>query len=152
MNEDNLDIYRELQQHLDKMPVGYPATESGVELRILSHLFTPEEAKIATKLNFQPEPLKAIYRRVKKSGISMEDLEKKLDEMYQKGTINMGRRKEGNIEVKYYGSAPIVVGMFEYQLNRLTEDFVKDIYQYFEEAFWEREFNKTGFHNYVLYQ
>jgi electron transport complex protein RnfB len=144
MNEVSSDIYRELQQHLDKMPVGYPATESGVELRILSHLFTPEEAKIATNLNFQPEPLKTIYRRVKKIGISMEELEQKLDKMYQKGTIIRGKRKEGDIEVKYYASAPIVVGMFEYQLNRLTEDFVKDMYHYFEESFFEGEFNKTG--------
>ncbi len=144
MNEVSLDVYRELQLHLDKMPVGYPATESGVELRILSHLFTPEEARIAINLNFQPEPLKTIYRRMKKSGISMEKLEQKLDVMYKKGAINVGKRKEGDVEVKYYASAPIVVGMFEYQLNRLTEDFVKDIYQYFEEAFWDKEFNKTG--------
>ncbi len=33
------DIYRELQRHLDEMPVGYPRTESGVEIRILKHLF-----------------------------------------------------------------------------------------------------------------
>ena len=144
MNEKNKDIYRELQQHLDKMPVGYPSTESGVEIRILQHLFTPEEARIATKLNFQPEPLKPIYRRLKKSGISIEELETKLDEMYLKGTLNRGKRKEGDIEVKYYGSAPLAVGMFEYQLNRLTEDFVNNIYQYFKEAFWEREHNKTG--------
>ena len=31
----NQDIYRRLAQHLDDMPAGYPATESGVELRIL---------------------------------------------------------------------------------------------------------------------
>ena len=63
MNEENFDIYRELQQHLDKMPIGYPSTESGIELKILKHLFSPEEAKIATKLQFQPEPLKNIYRK-----------------------------------------------------------------------------------------
>lgn len=144
MNDESLDVYRELQQHLDQMPIGYPSTESGVEIRILKQLFTPEEARIAIQLNFQPEPLKSIYRRLKKSGITIEELEKKLDDMYQKGTINIGKRKEGEIEIKYYGSAPLVVGMFEYQLNRLTEDFLKDINQYFKEAFWEEEFNKTG--------
>ena len=41
------ELYRELQRHLDRMPVAYPATESGVEIRILKQLFTPEEARLA---------------------------------------------------------------------------------------------------------
>ncbi|MFX1340874.1 MAG: hypothetical protein ACFFDK_19850 [Promethearchaeota archaeon] len=57
MLEETLDVYRELQQHLDKFPVGFPATESGAEIRILKHLFTPEEAKIATRLNDKFEPV-----------------------------------------------------------------------------------------------
>ena len=32
-------VYRDLQKHLDKQAVGFPATKSGVELRILKHLF-----------------------------------------------------------------------------------------------------------------
>ena len=32
---EEADIYRRLQEHLDKMPVGFPATESGVEIKIL---------------------------------------------------------------------------------------------------------------------
>jgi len=31
LSEKNLDIYPKLQQHLDQLPIGYPATESGVE-------------------------------------------------------------------------------------------------------------------------
>ena len=41
------ELYRKLQQHLDRMPVGFPATESGVEIRILQRLFTPDEAALA---------------------------------------------------------------------------------------------------------
>ena len=40
-------VYRKLQKYLDRMPISYPETESGVEIRILKHLFTPEEAEIA---------------------------------------------------------------------------------------------------------
>jgi len=104
MNQENIDYYRELQKHLDKMPVGYPATESGIEIKILKHLFTQEQAQIALKLNFIADPLKKIYRRLKKSGFSSEELEKKLDEMYFNGLINRGVVKEGEIETKYYGS------------------------------------------------
>ena len=86
-----------------------------------------------------PDPLKKIFRRVKKSGITIKELENKLDEMFQKGLINYG--KSG--EEKYYAAAPLVIGMFEYQLNRLTKEFISDFQQYCEEAFWEQEFNRT---------
>ena len=43
-------VYRELQEHLDKQAVGFPATESGVEIRILKELFNPEQASLALPL------------------------------------------------------------------------------------------------------
>ena len=42
MTETNTSVYRELQKHLDTFAVGFPATKSGVKIRILKHLFTPE--------------------------------------------------------------------------------------------------------------
>jgi hypothetical protein len=62
------DVYRRLQEHLDNMPVGFPATESGIELRILRRLFTPDEAEIALLLSAVPEPLHRIHRRATKAG------------------------------------------------------------------------------------
>ena len=144
MEQENKDLYRDLQQHLDKMPVGYPATESGIEIKILKHLFTLEQAKISLKLNFMADPLSKIYRRLKKSGFSLEELEKKLDEMYFKGLINRGIVKEGETDTKYYGSAPFVVGMFEYQLKRMTPEFFKDAHQYIQNTFFSEEYNSTG--------
>ncbi len=141
MSEENLEAFRELATHLDKLPVGFPATESGIELRVLKHLFSPEQARIATKLGLIPEPLKKIYRKFKKEGLTIEELELKLDEMYNIGLINFFKRFEDNGEVKYYSNAPLVIGMFEYQLNRLTKDFMIDMNKYFDEAFME-EFNK----------
>ncbi len=38
------EVYHKLQQEIDKTPIGFPATGSGVELRLLKHLFSPEEA------------------------------------------------------------------------------------------------------------
>jgi hypothetical protein len=37
-------LCRELQQHLDRMLVPYPTSESGVEIRILKQLFEAETA------------------------------------------------------------------------------------------------------------
>ena len=39
-------IYRDLQRHLDSFPIGYPATQSGVEIRILKRLFTPRKPRL----------------------------------------------------------------------------------------------------------
>jgi hypothetical protein len=86
------EIYRDLQKHLDKLPIGYPATESGVEIRILKHLFTPEEARIAVQLSMIPEPISRIHKRVKKTGISIEELEHVLNHMVDKGSILLSKK------------------------------------------------------------
>ena len=143
MNDENNGVYRELQKHLDTMPVGYPATDSGIEIKILKHLFSPEQAKIALKLSFMADPLKRIHRKLK-NDYSMEDLEKKLDEMYFAGLIHRGLVKEGETETKYYGAAPVVIGFFEYQLKRLTPEFYKMAHDYIESTFFREEYNSTG--------
>ena len=144
MEQENIDYYRELQKHLDKMPVGYPATESGIEIKILKHLFSPEQAQIALKLNFIAEPLRRIFKRLKKVGYSLEALENKLDDMYFEGLINRGIVKEGETENKYYGSAPIAIGFFEYQLNRLTPEFFKDAHEYLTSTYFMEEYDSSG--------
>jgi len=57
-------VYVNLQKHLDNQAVGFPATRSGVEIKILKHIFTPEEAEITSYLSYKLEPLKAIFDRV----------------------------------------------------------------------------------------
>ena len=55
MTEEKQDIYRNLQIHLDQFPIGFPATKTGVELRILKYLFNDEEALVGTKLDLIPK-------------------------------------------------------------------------------------------------
>ena len=40
------DIYRNLQKRLDTYSIGFPATDSGVEIKILKELFSPEDAEM----------------------------------------------------------------------------------------------------------
>jgi Pyruvate/2-oxoacid:ferredoxin oxidoreductase delta subunit len=127
------DVYRKLQQHLDKMPVGFPATESGVELRILRRLFTREEAEIALLLSALPETLDRIHGRAKKTAISRDELERTLDRMVAKGAI-LGR---GRGDRKRYSKVQLAVGMYEFQVDRLTREFQQDVEQYFHEGFGE---------------
>ena len=56
--------YVELQRHLDRQAIGFPATKTGAELKILKHIFSPEEARIATCLTYTPEPVDVVFERV----------------------------------------------------------------------------------------
>jgi hypothetical protein len=84
--------YRELQQHLDRQPVAYPATQSGVEIRILKRLFKPEEARLALHLSYKPRSVEQIYETVKASGMSLNDTENMLDGMMKKSVIKLIER------------------------------------------------------------
>lgn len=125
-------LYRLLQQHLDRMPVGFPATESGVEIRILRHLFTPEEAAIALELSAIPEPVAVIYRRLK-SKMSLAGCSQALQKMAGKGVIHQLPIK-GEM---HYCKMILALGMFERQLNHLTPEFDNDIREYMNGAFRE---------------
>jgi electron transport complex protein RnfB len=127
------DVYRRLQRHLDQMPVGFPATESGVELRLLRRLFTPEEAETALLLSALPESLERIHRRARKTALTREDLERTLDRMAAKGAI----LRRGRGDRKRYSKLQLAVGMYEFQVDRLTRELQQDVEQYFREGFGE---------------
>jgi electron transport complex protein RnfB len=128
---DDTDVYRKLQEHLDKFPVGFPRSKSGAEIRILKFIFTPKEAEIATKLTTSYETTQAIHARAKELGMTVQELERALDKIVFKGGINF--KKEGG--AKLYANAPFVIGMYEYQVKRMTPQFCKDTFQYNVEAF-----------------
>ena len=44
-------IFRQLQQRLDLYSLGFPATESGIEIRILEKLFSVADAAIFLQLS-----------------------------------------------------------------------------------------------------
>lgn len=131
MENNKVDVYRKLQIHLDKMPIGFPSTKSGLDLKILKKLFNPEQALMATKLDWKWKSLGDIFRNIEGLKYSLEDLELFLDKMVAAGTLNF-KRENGK---KLYANAPMMVGMYEYQLSHLTKDLVKDFFHYIKEAF-----------------
>ena len=92
--DDDSDVYRRLQQHLDKMPVEYPATLSGVELRLLRQLFTSEQASIALALDYKFKTVEQIHERLPELGLSMPELHAKLEEMAEQGNT-FAKKKDG---------------------------------------------------------
>ena len=120
-------VYRHLQRHLDDQAVGFPATRSGAEIRILKRIFDPDEATLAMRLSYRPHSLREIFETVKSGDMTLADLEKRLDRMVEKGGI--GRSLKEN--TRYYFNVPFVVGMYEWQFGKLTPEFLADIDQYF---------------------
>ena len=58
-------VYQRLAEFLDNFPQRYPVnTESGIELKILEHIFTPEEAEMVMKLQIEPESGAKIADRI----------------------------------------------------------------------------------------
>ena len=124
--EQNNQIYVKLQKHLDNQAVGFPATRSGVEIKILKHIFTPEEAEIVCCLSYKFEPLETIFDRACHLVDSADELEKCLDRIQKKGGIE-SKIKHAKL---HYCNAPLVVGMYEFQINRLTPEFIEDFDDY----------------------
>ncbi len=140
ITDSDIDIYRKLQQYFDTFPVGYPSTKSGVEIRILKRLFTPEEAKIALNLKFSHsydefEPLESIHERLKtlEFNYTIDELGAILDNMAKKGAIKS--LKQNN--QKTYSATLFIIGMFEYQVNKLTKEFAEDTKEFMDEVLIE---------------
>lgn len=122
------DVYQRLARFLDHLPGGYPATESGVELRILRRLFDEEQAALAVHLTTRPEPSEAIAMR---AGMDPADCAERLEIMARKGLIYR-RRKDGSTQ---YSASQFVVGIWEYHVNDLDPGLIEDFNEYLPHLF-----------------
>jgi electron transport complex protein RnfB len=124
---ENVDkAYRDLQKHLDKQAVGFPATKSGVELRILKELFSPEQANLALHITYKPRSARELYNSVKGSGMSLKKVKSLLEEMEKNGAI-LCTMKNG---VEHYLTLPLLVGVVELHANKATPQFWADFGEY----------------------
>lgn len=122
-------VYERLRERLDMFPQGFPKTESGVELEILQHLFAPDEAEITLHLKpFPPENVATIAER---TGKDKSKLAQTLYEMSRRGLIMRYKAPDDDL---YYVLIPWVVGIWELQLNSLTQENIKLYEKYFEEG------------------
>ncbi len=129
-NED--EIYRKLQQYLDTLPIDHPETESGVEIRILKYLYTPQEAEIALKLKLIPQDAESLFRPFKRKGWTLEQFSEALLTLAKKGSINWLKGKDGT---DYFGIVPLAIGSWDFQVDRLTKEFAEDYDQYWDQGY-----------------
>lgn len=138
-------IYRRLQEHINRMPVGFPKSETGADIRILKQLFTGEEARIALELSMLPETIDRIYPRIKDMGYTKEQAEDMLQSMYKKGLIAGGELLPKKGIITQYSTAPWVIGIFELQAGNLKKEIIPDLDEYLMSTM-RHEFFKKGTH------
>jgi NAD-dependent dihydropyrimidine dehydrogenase PreA subunit len=134
---ESTDVHESLAGHLDRLPAGFPRTETGVELRILQRLFTTEEAQFAQFVTARPETPEAIAAR---TGIDAKVLSEKLEQMSRKGLIFRIRKGD---QARYM-AAQFVIGIWEYHVNDLDPDLIRDMNEYLPHYFKQPHQIQTG--------
>ena len=120
------EIYQQLARHLDDLPGGFPPTKSGVELRILRRLFTPEQAELALHMTLIPEEPRVVARR---AGIDTVTATRRLEEMAKQGLI-LRMEPEDEDKPFQYMAAQFVIGIWEFHVNALDIELIKDMNEY----------------------
>ena len=117
------DVYTRLREFMDKMPVGFPETPTGVEIKILKKLYSPEEAELTMKLKSEPEEIPSIAKRI---GADEKELAEKLEDMAQRGLIYRVRSGDKRL----YQAFQFIVGVYEFQLKHLDKEFCELFEEY----------------------
>ena len=118
-------IYQRLAHHLDELPGGFPASDSGIELRILRRLFTEDEAALAVHLTVLPERPHVVALR---AGLPLAEVEPRLAEMARKGLC--AGLEWGSAKKMHYVALQYVIGIWELQVASLTPGLVADMKAY----------------------
>jgi NAD-dependent dihydropyrimidine dehydrogenase PreA subunit len=100
------------------MPISFPKTRDGADIRVLQFLFTEDEARLALHLDYLPKGLDIIQESLGDNILPLEELEKVLDEMCRKGAIT-GQYQDNAWE---YFLHPWVVGLYEMALISAWQD------------------------------
>jgi Na+-translocating ferredoxin:NAD+ oxidoreductase subunit B len=111
-------IYKQLAKVLDTLPNGFPASETGVEMKLLKKIFTPEEAELFCKMRLSFETVEQVSQR---TGLPLQGLEERLLHMAEKGqlmSVDLGG-------IRLFKMLPWVFGIFEFQLSHLDREFAE---------------------------
>jgi Na+-translocating ferredoxin:NAD+ oxidoreductase RNF subunit RnfB len=121
------DVYKKLAKRLDETPNGFPSADSGIELKLLAKIFTPDEAALASEMRLSLEPLAVIADR---AGVAEKTAYRTLRGMLRKGQITVGRQDRKPA----FGLLPFAVGFWEEQLPRMDVELAELFEQYFAEV------------------
>jgi electron transport complex protein RnfB len=122
-----MNSYERFREKIDTVfPFPAPASESKVEIELFTLLMTPEEAEMACALSPQPENAESIAARV---GAGVETVRPLLEELVRKGMIF-----KIYTEDPLYCLAPMIPGIWEFQLGKFTPELVNLLQKYYAEG------------------
>jgi ferredoxin len=119
------DAYERLRERMDDLGTGYPATEGGVEIRILKKLFTEEEADLFVRLTPLLETPEDAAKRL---GREVGQTAELLNRMAQKGQLL--RLQKG--DTVRFAPMPYVAGIFDLQVNTMDRELAVAMDEYYD--------------------
>jgi H+/Na+-translocating ferredoxin:NAD+ oxidoreductase subunit B len=117
------EIYVKLREFLDTLPGGFPESNSGVEMRILEKLFSPEDAKLVLCLSMEPESPAVIADR---RGMPEPEIADQLESMALRG-LAFRVNREGE---KLYQVEQFFPGMYEHHVESMDREFAEMMEEY----------------------
>ena len=111
-------VYEQLAERLRNTPNGFPRTKSGVEVRLLAKMFTPQEAALAAVMHLTRESVQAIAAR---AGVDEQQAHSTLKAMARKGLVHAGRGEKGLA----FGLLPFIVGSYEESLPYFDQEMAQ---------------------------
>ena len=118
------EIYYKVAKVLDTLPNGFPATESGVEIKLLKKVFTPEQADLFCDMRLTFETAEEIASRTERPLKGLKELLMTMAKSGQLLTIKLGGGR-------FFKMLPWVVGIYEFQLGRMDREFAELV-----EVYW----------------
>jgi hypothetical protein len=85
------DVYEQLRLRLDDLAVGFPGTESKIEIRLLKQLFAEEEAEFFVQLQPLMESPADAAKRLKKDP---DQVAERMEQMAKKGLLFRQRKDD----------------------------------------------------------
>ena len=118
------EIYYKVAKVLDTLPNGFPSTESGVEIKLLKKVFTPEQADLFCDMRLTFETVEEIASRTERPLKGLKELLMTMAKSGQLLTIKLGGGR-------FFKMLPWVFGIYEFQLGRMDREFAELV-----EVYW----------------
>ena len=126
------DVFEQLANALDRLPNGFPRTASGLEIRILQKIFSPEEAALASQLTGTYETVASIAGR---AGQPAAEVSRQLFKLVRRGIAWLDTGSAGTCGKRdgkaCFRLAPFVVGLYEAQIGLLDHELAHLVEDYF---------------------
>lgn len=116
-------VYHELAEALNRLPNGFPRTDSMIELHLLQKMYSLEHAAVACRLSGEYESVGMIAERL---GVPVSRARSVLMGMAKRGLV----RFERSAGTARFRLAPFMVGSYEAQLDVMDHELAHLVEEY----------------------